>query len=643
MKKTLLSLFLIFGVTAGSIGTGSAGSLFAVDFSLRLNPGVIIPLKDHYKPGFNMTVQGDIQLFDWVTLGGEGNILIETPEASDSPLSFLYGGLGLGVYHNIFSRLYFGVGGAAGFYNLSFTGTDEKQNASDLYWRGYGELGFRFSPTVTLSLNGGYNSFLTTNGFTSLFSGDAKTLMAGPTAGVSLKVTLSTKKSSKNSCYATIRQDVEIYPLFMQLYKNVPVATVILTNGESAEIKNVTVSFTAGKYTSSALKSEPIAIIKKMRTASVDLPVDFSSALLSFAEDGMISGNLVIEYELLGKKKTTVQGVSLAVTNRNSFMWGDTESLAAYISPDTPEVLEYAKYVAGIARNKLYSGMNRNIQFAATMFDALKASGIVYSGDKTTPYPTYHLGTEPDYIQYPLQTMDFSSGDYDELGLLYASCLESVGIGTAFIPMEEDFLVLVDTQLKPSSAASHFANTDNLVITDETVYFALSMAAFETGFTNSKARGAQLIDQIMQDEDASYDFIETHYAWQNYPPAIYTGYGNVLERPSQDAVEALFKAAVNDYILTDLEAVIKRVSSTGDSNKLGVAYVRAGQYEKAKMEFSKGAVKGNVSSMNNLGNIFMIEKDYAAAEEQYRKVLAIDPENKTALKGLENVRSLLED
>ena len=105
----------------------------------------------------------------------------------------------------------------------------------------------------------------------------------------------------------------------------------------------------------------------------------------------------------------------------------------------------------------------------------------------------------------------------------------------------------------------------------------------------------------------------------------------------------MFQAAVNDYILTDLEAVIKRVSSTGDSNKLGVAYVRAGQYEKAKLEFSKGAVKGNVSSMNNLGNIFMIEKDYAAAEEQYRKVLAIDPENKTALKGLENVRSVLED
>ena len=489
MKKQFLSIFLILTLAG-------AGSLFAVDFSLRLNPGVAIPLKEHYKPAFNMTAQADLQLFDWVTLGGEGSFLSETPEGASSAATFLYGGAGLGIYHNIFSRLYFGLGGAAGVYSFSFLNGNEKTSASDLYWRGYGEFGFRINPTVTLSLNGGYTSFLQSNGFASIFDGSAKTMMGGPVAGLSVKFTLSSKKSSKNACYATIRQDADVLPLYMQLYKNDPVATVVLTNGENSEIKNVTVSFTAGKYTSSALKTEAIPVIKKMRSVSVDLPVDFSSDLLSFAENGMLSGNLVIEYELLGQKKTSIQGVSISVSNRNSYMWGDTESLAAYISPDTPEVLEYAKYVAGIARNKLYSGMNRNVQFAGTMFEALRASGIVYSGDKTTPYSTYHLGTEPDYIQYPLQTMDFSSGDLDELGILYASCLESVGIGTAFIPMEDDFLVLVDTTLKPTSAASHFADPDSLVITDETVYFALSMANFEKGFAQSRAIGAQLVKAI---------------------------------------------------------------------------------------------------------------------------------------------------
>ena len=634
MKKQLLSLFLLLTLTGG---------VFAVDFTLRLNPGVAIPLEDHYKPALNVGAQADILLFDTLSIGAEGNILYETPEGSSSALTFLYGGLGLGVSHNLFSRLYAGLGAGAGFYNLSFMNGNEKTTTNDLYWRAYGEFGFRFNPSLTLSLNGGYNMFLSTSGFGSLFSGGAKTLMGGPVAGVSLKFNFSTKKSSKNACYATIRQDTEVLPLFMQLYKNDPVATVILTNGESAEIKNVTVSFTAGKYTSSALKTEPVPLLKKMKSVSVDLPVDFSSDLLTFAENGMISGNLVIEYELLGQKKTSIQSVVISVSNRNSYMWGDTESLAAYISPDTPEVLEYAKYIAGIARNHLYSGMNRNVQFAGTIFDALVASGIVYSGDQTTPYSSYHLGNEPDYIQYPLQTMDFGAGDLDELGILYASCLESVGIGTAFIPMEDDFLVLVDTTLSPTSAANHFADPDSLVITDETIYFALSMAEFGNGFTKSRKKGTQLIKAILQDEDGEYEFIETHYAWINYPPAIFTGYGNVLERPNQTAVEAIFSSITDDYISSDLSDVIKRAKASGDTNKLGLAYVRAGQYANAKNEFAKEAAKGSVSAMNNLGNIYMLENDYTAAEKQYKAILAIDPQNKAALSGLEKVRSVLDD
>ena len=213
----------------------------------------------------------------------------------------------------------------------------------------------------------------------------------------------------------------------------------------------------------------------------------------------------------------------------------------------------------------------------------------------------------------------------------------------AFIPMEDDFLVLVDTQLKPSSAASHFANTDNLVITDDTVYFALSMATFEAGFTKSREKGAKLIAQINQSEDVFYDFIETHYAWQNYPPAIYTGYGDVLARPAQSTVEVLFKDAVNEYINSDLSVVIERAKKSGDSNKLGLAYVRAGQYSNAKTEFAKGAASNNISAMNNLGNVYMLEKNYSAAEKQYKQILAIEPNNKAALKGLENVRSALGD
>ena len=128
-------------------------------------------------------------------------------------------------------------------------------------------------------------------------------VLSGPFAGLSIKFNFSTGKSARAACYADLDNSGDIYPLFQQVYRITPVAIAQITNGESAEIRNVTVSFRAGKYTSSALKSEVVPVIKRMKTFDIPLYVDFSSELLKFSENGMLSGEVVIEYELLGKKK----------------------------------------------------------------------------------------------------------------------------------------------------------------------------------------------------------------------------------------------------------------------------------------------------------------------------------------------------
>lgn len=629
MKKVCLSIILSLSVMF---------SVNSLDMSLRVVPNVIIPMQNNYKPAYSGILQFDFALFNLITVGFEGGISYETPSNMDDGITFSQAGLGAGAFYNLFSRMYVGGGASAGLYFLNFSGDSREEkasassNATDIYYRGYGEVGFRFTPTITLSGVGGYIAYNMT---------ESESVMSGPFVGASLKVNFSSKRSSRNSCYARVSQDGSVYPLFQQVYRFSPVASATIINGESAEIKNVAVSFRAGKYTSSALRSEPIPVIRRMQTYEVPLNVDFSSELLRFNENGRISGDLVIEYELLGKKKTSVQTVSLAVSNRNTYVWGNVESIAAFISPDTPEILEYAKYVAGIARNDLYTGMNRNIQFAAAMFEALRSSGLTFSDDKTTPYATYHLTEDSDFIQYPLQTMDFGAGDLDELGILYASCLESVGVETAFIPLENDFLVLVGLTANPSAAGNHFGDVNSVAVTDDNVYFALSMAEFTKGFAKSRAQGAKLVAQCNADENGNYEFVSTRDAWTVYPPAVFTGSGESLPKPSQSEIQRLTKAALQDYINTELSVVISNAKASGDSNRLGIAYVRSGRYADAKAEFTKGANAGNVSAINNLANVYFIEKNYTAAAAQYRRALQIEPDNITATKGLENTNSKL--
>ena len=130
-------------------------------------------------------------------------------------------------------------------------------------------------------------------------------------------------------------------------------------------------------------------------------------------------------------------------------------------------------------------------------------------------------------------------------------------------------------------------------------------------------------------------------SWTNYKPVAFSTNSSVTT-PKQDALVKNIRAAIQDYISSDIEAVIKRARDEGDTNKLGVALVRAGRYTEAKKEFQKAADRGSIPAMNNVANILMIEKNYTAAAAQYKRILDKDPENKVAQKGLENANAKIE-
>lgn len=616
----------------------TVNSIFALEFSVRMAPAVLFPSGEH-QMGFGGTVQADVNLFNILSIGAEGlfdSIGFTTQEVEN--LTNYGGGIGLGAYYYPLSRLYVGAGGAFGAYHWSTSyksQTDQKPvniDSDSLYWRAYGEVGFRVNSALTVSATGGYIDFMEQN----------ESTHKGPYAGLSVKITGDIGTKGSGNVDASIEQYDNIYPVYMQLYRTAPIGTIKLTNFETAEIRDVKVGFRAGRYTASTMECAKINRLNKFKSVEIPLMVDFSDDILNFSEDGVISGEVVIEYNFLGKQKTCIENVVLTVNNRNAFMWSDAAGLAAFISPDTPEVLELAKFCAGIARNNLYTGMNRNIQFTAAIFEGLLAAGITYSNDITTPYITAHTSDVLDSIQYPLQTMNCLSGDYDDLGILLAACLESIGVPTAVIPYEDDFLVLVSLDVKPSQAGNHFASTEKLLVDDTDAYFALSMVKFEEGFTKSLIAGGDKLEKIKADPDGDYEYINIHTAWELYPPVVYSRGSSSFEKPSQAVLEEAVGKAVKTYIDAELLPIINEARASGNDNKLGVALVRAGKYTEAKEAFNRAAKTGSLAAMNNVANVLMYEKNYSGAASQYNKVLDKDPQNKTAKKGLENAMSKLE-
>jgi tetratricopeptide (TPR) repeat protein len=542
------------------------------------------------------------------------------------------GGLSAGLFLFPLSRFSARVEGYAGVYQAAY---GDAKPFSDMWYGGAFEAGFRFSPSFILSGNAGYRAFLLTG---------AEPLYDGIFAGITAQFNFDTA-GTRNEIGVELVQDEPVYPVLYALYRQCRLGTLRVTNNESAEIRNVRISFRAGSYTSSLFLCGEENRIAKRRTVEIPLLADFSNAIFNFAENGRMPGEIIIEYDILGARKQTTESVVVSVYNRNTIRWQDPSALAVLISPTSPEILDYSKYLIGIARNHLRTGLNRNMQFAIYLFDGMRASGIRYSSDNQTPYAVFHADESLlDYVQYPFQTLAYRSGDYDDLGLLYAALLSASGIDAAIVPAQEDFLVAFSLDITEAEAPSYFENLDNLLVIDDLVWMVVSFNRYNEGFVTGWIDGiGKLYETFESDENAA--FILLSNAWETYPPASVPSQDLQYTKPEEAPVIASAEFDMQRYIMMEfnpkIAAVMNDIRQNGPSvsryNSLGVLYIRAGMLPEARTVLAQSARMGSSAAMINLGNLALLDRDYVGAEQWFRQALQIDPGNKVAQDGMTQV------
>jgi len=618
-----------------------ANHVFALDFNIRTTPELCIPFgaaaTPYYSIGGGATLNADLELFQFVYVGpefGYFNIpLLNTGTATQ----FIEAGMGAGVFYYPASRVKVQGGLAAGIYEVIYDGA----TFNSTWWKIHVDAGFRFSPTFVLSGGIGYTSY----------SGISEPMYTGISLGASAQIAFDTVPATAGNIDVRLDQGEPVFPLFYGIYKQNSIGTLKITNNESAEIRNVSVSFRAGNYTASLMSCGRSPLIKKR--SSVDLPLfaDFAETILNFTENGKIPGELIIDYELLGAVRSISKTLVVPVYNRNIVRWTDTAVLASFISPNAPEVLDYSKFMVGIARDKLRTGLNRNMQFAMYLFEGLKVGGISNSNDDTTPYVTYHRDPDLlDYIQYPFQTLAYHSGDLDDLGLLYAAILESVGIRTAIIPLEKEFVVAFSLGITASDAENLFSGSGNLLTIADEIWIPVSFSVLREGFINSWYNAMNILNGALAAEK-NLDFIILKEAWATYPPASIKGSEAKFQKPVEESVIRAVESDLMRYIsaefgpkILDVQDAIR--TSGGNAqlyNQLGLLYVRAGMYSEARAEYTKAAALDSSTAMVNLGNIAILQKDFRTAKNWFSRALELQPENSIAVKGLERALYELEE
>ncbi|MDR1617807.1 MAG: hypothetical protein LBS06_02010 [Treponema sp.] len=246
-----------------------------------------------------------------------------------------------------------------------------------------------------------------------------------------------------------------------------------------------------------------------------------------------------------------------------------------------------------------------------------------------------------------------------DIGLLYAAALEASGIPSALVPLEkdsgggfppDDFVVACRLGINREEAELLFNGLEKVLVIDGQVWIPLSMNAFNGGFTAAWDGGAEALDRVFA-EGAEANFIMTEKAWGMYPPAPLPARGGGPVRAGGEDLAQAADGVMRQYIdrhILPLAAALQREIAAGPAaagvplaglyNRLGILFVRSGRAAEAGAAYERAAGMGSVPAMANRGNLALIEKDYAAAERWFARALEGEPENRTALRGMEQVR-----
>jgi len=587
------------------------------------------------------------------TLGIEGGLLVNPFRGdTDKNISLYSAGGSLGLYFFPLSRLFTRIDGTVGVYQAAILDMDGNTSISmpGLYLRYGGEIGFRFTPGFTIAANAGWKQYEDQN---------RRLLNSGMYTGLTLQMTFHAGRGSSEGVGAVLEQHGAVFPAFMQVYQKTAIGDVVIRNFENAEIRDVRLSFRAGRYTTSEFPCGSVSYIPRGRSVQLPLLADFSSEILRFTDSGRIMGELVIRYKLLGQERETVRAVTVATHNRNmispplsqtssvlqlstdhqqspdSRPLEDSSALAAFISPTSPEVLDFARFIAGLERNGRRIGHNQKLSYAIWLLEGLKASGIRLR--------TVSDESQTNSVQFPSETLLFRTGSSRDLALLFAACLEGVGIDSAFISIDGDLLVAVSLSAGANQAETLFNGTDKILIVDDNIWLPLSLSSLNEGFTACWTQGTARLNQTFR-EGKQAEFVIVSEAWATYPPALFPELGRNNIRTDTDAATREVNRAFQRYIELEINPLIRTVTGgqrplteAARQNRLAILYMRAGRIAEGKASYERAAGLGSVPAMTNRGNLALIEREFAVAERWFRQALQREPQNRAALRGLERV------
>ena len=430
-----------------------------------------------------------------------------------------------------------------------------------------------------------------------------------------------------------------VFPVFYRYYDDNAFGSVTVVNEERGAIENVSLSFYVNGYMD-APKEIPVAD-RMEADERIDVPLTalWNSEVLSLTESTNVAAQLAVSYDTGGERLTLEQAHNMRIENRNVITWSDDRRAAAFVTTRDPSVLRFSRNVSALVRDSGENALNEQMRTALALFSAMELYGFDYVTDSDTPYEQlYDQEDALDYLQFPVQTLDYHAGDCDDLSILYAALLESVDVKAAFITIPGHIYNAFSLGVTEEEARRTFSRADDLIYRAGQAWVPVEATVVDQGFLRAWAIGAE---QYRQTDANDIGFHPVAEAWETYEPTGFTDDTFRPILPDADQIVERYDAKLGRLVQREIEPLILELedriaSATGQSklrlqNRLGTVYARYGRYDEARRYFLDASLAGLGQGTFNLGNIAYLQGEFDEALGFYEQALEEMPDDAIVL------------
>jgi hypothetical protein len=500
--------------------------LFSIDFELSLMPQVDFHLQSYFQTSVSGALSFDVYPFTFFERNKVGFSLqgglaaIKAQTLNTSPL--YYGDLALNYYYRFSDRFAAGLQSYAGLWTYPPVKEKNTESMSGILFGSKVFADFYILPEFKAGLFFGFSDFY--------YRPEAFTKRLE--AGINLKYSFSKGIFGKSGVVLDEYNVEPVFPVFYSFYNDNSFGKVSFYNEEENKITDVSISVLIPEYMVIPKECGHFDVIERNQAFEVDLRAFLNETILESLALHSSEGKVIVSYRSLGKKVSYEKLIDFSILSRNSMNWDDDRKAAAFVSSHDGAANKISKYAKTLILKNPQNDYSFNMQMARALFATLKAYGLSYVRDPTSPFSS-EATRDVDFLQFPYQTLLYSGGDCDDLAILNCALFESVGISTAFITVPGHIFMAFDSGLSVEKAPSVITD-GRYIVQDGKVWIPLEITCVQESFAMERSAGYnQWKNSSKKGEAKLYPLSD---AWKLYKPVSIPESDAQIDLPAESLV-----------------------------------------------------------------------------------------------------------